>query len=592
MNPAPPEDRILLDQVRETVGAKNRLPSSTVAANLMAVGLLIAALYGQAPSTLLYGWSALLVAYQLLRVLITKAYWTTAPEHGTDLRRWARRLALLAVGSGCLWGITGLIFFAPASPMHQALLTVLLCAMAAGSIPANAMLLPGLVGSVVAILGMLIGRLVWIGDAEHLTMAAMLVVYLGFVLNWGRGLHRVLVGSLQRRHENADLVEKLRRQTDTALSAQRIAEEASLAKSKFLAAASHDLRQPMHALALFAGAMANEHRPGELRALSHHIGRSVEALEMLFNSLLDISKLDAGVMQPKIADVQLEELFRRLRNDLAPVALQKGLRLRVRPTRAILRTDGDLLEQILRNLVANAIRYTETGGVVVGCRRRGPDWRIDVADSGIGIAEEQHARIFDEFYQIGNPERDRTKGLGLGLAIVSRLARLLDVPLSLRSRVAHGTVFSLSVKPGIGAPRRRAEPHTDVRAFGPLRVLVIDDEPEIRLALESLLGAWGCTVLSAESQQQAAETMAAQDWMPDVALVDFRLREGATGIEVLDWLRAHVAANLPGIIITGDIGADRLQEVRMSGYPLLHKPVSPAKLRAVLARYAHAAEMA
>ncbi|HTY99815.1 MAG TPA: hybrid sensor histidine kinase/response regulator, partial [Rhodocyclaceae bacterium] len=504
------------------------------------------------------------------------------PADSAALHRWARRLSLLAIFSGGIWATAGLLFYAPGSSMQQALLAILLCGLAAGSIPANAMLMNGLLGSAAAILGVFIARLAWENDSGHWLMAAMLSVYLGFVLNWGRNLNRVLVQSLRARHRNEELIEQLRQQTEAARMAQHVAEEASVAKSKFLAAASHDLRQPMHALTLFSGALMNENRPAEMVSLAGHIVRSVEALEMLFNSLLDISKLDAGVTQPVLADFPLDAVFARLRNDFSRLAGDKRLRLHIRATAAVVRTDAQLLEQILRNLTANAVRYTETGGVVVGCRRRGDAWHIEVVDSGIGIALAEQGRIFDEFYQIGNQERDRKKGLGLGLAIVRRLTRLLGLSLSLRSRVGRGSVFSLTVPAGILVAKARAEVQ-DVRVdFDALRVLVVDDETDVRLALTLLLRGWGCDVLDAESHVQAVAAMEAHQWQPEFAIVDFRLRDGETGIAVLDWLREHFGTPLPGILITGDIAADRLQEVKSSGYRLLHKPVSPAKLRALL----------
>ncbi len=383
-------------------------------------------------------------------------------------------------------------------------------------------------------------------------------------------------------HTYEDLIGQLQQQTEAALKAQCVAEEANTAKSKFLAAASHDLRQPMHALTLFSGAMVNEKQPAELQSLSRHIVRSVEALEMLFNALLDISKLDAGVTQPEVTDFPVEQVFANLRNDFVQLATNKRLRLHVRASTAMVRTDPQLLEQILRNLLANAVRYTETGGVVVACRKREGGWRIDVVDTGIGIPEAEHCRIFEEFYQIGNQERDRTKGLGLGLAIVRRLAELLGLSISLRSRVGRGTVFSLTVPAGTARPQVRADTFTIGDSFDSLRVLIVDDEPDVRLALTLLLRGWGCDVLAAESHVEAVAAMESIQWQPEFAIVDFRLRAGKTGIAVLDWLRDHVGASLPGIIITGDIAADRLQEVKSSGYRVLHKPVSPAKLRALL----------
>ncbi|MBI4984958.1 MAG: response regulator [Rhodocyclales bacterium] len=575
-------DRILADQVREAIGDKNRAISSTVAANILASVLLVVAMHGKVPMTAILGWFLFQVSYQTLRLFVAKWYWHHQPGSRESVRRWAKILSALSIGSGCMWGLAGILFYLSDSTMHQALLAILLCGLTAGSIPANAMLMSGLLGSATAILGLFIVRLAWENDADHWLMVAMLTVYLGFVLNWGRGLNRVLVESLRRRHQNEDLLVQMRQQSEAALAAKHVAEDANTAKSKFLAAASHDLRQPMHALTLFSGALLNETRPAELKSLTHHIARSVEALEMLFNSLLDISRLDAGVTQPKTTNFLLENVFERLRNDFAHLAAEKNLRIHIRATDAVVRSDAQLLEQVLRNLLANAVRYTESGGIVVGCRKRKGAWRIDVADSGIGIPAAEHEKVFQEFYQIGNPERDRHKGLGLGLAIVRRLSVLLGLALSLRSRVGHGTVFTLQVPAGTVPTHLHREPTDAGIAFDALRVLIVDDEADVRLALGMLLRGWGCDVIEAESFAYAVAAMESAHWRPQFAIADLRLRNEQTGIVVLDWLRSRYDPNLPCIVITGDTAAEQLQEVASSGYRILHKPVAPAKLRALL----------
>ena len=575
-------DQVLADQVREAIGVGGKAVRSTVTANILASGLLVLIMRGQVAETMLFGWLGVQVVFQLLRVVIARRYLSTPPVTGAQQRRWARALSALSILSGGLWGSAGILFYLPDSAAHQALLAILLCGLAAGSIPANAMMLPGLLGSSTAIIGLFVARIAWEGGANNWLMAAMLSLYLAFVLNWGRGLHSVLIDSLRRRHENLALIGQLQQQTETALQALRIAEEANIAKSRFLAAASHDLRQPMHALSLLSGALLEEGRPNEMKALTRHIARSVEALEMLFNSLLDITKLDAGITQPKPLVFRLEDVFERLRNDFQQLAENKYLRLHIRPTTALGHTDAQLLEQILRNLLANAVRYTESGGIVVGCRKRGKTWRIDVVDTGIGIPASERERIYDEFYQIGNPERDRTKGLGLGLAIVRRLANLLDMPLTMRSRVGKGTVFSLTVPLGTGPIQAPTQTRLSGLDFDSLRVLIVDDEADVRLALALLLVGWGCDVLEAESLAQTRAEMAAAKWQPELAIVDLRLRQEESGIDLLDWLRAHVDPTLRGMIITGDIATERLADIKSSGYALLHKPVAPAKLRALM----------
>ena len=355
---------------------------------------------------------------------------------------------------------------------------------------------------------------------------------------------------------------------------------ANQAKTRFLAAASHDLRQPMHALALTVGELRETARAPELAALARRIDRSVAALEDLLDALLDISKLDAGAVAAEKQPFLLQSVLERLADELGPAAEEKGLRFRVVRTSLWTESDPTLLGRILLNLVVNAVRYTREGGVVVGCRRHGGDAEIVVADSGIGIAAADQVRIFEEFYQAGSPQRDRAMGLGLGLAIVDRAARLLGHAITVKSQVGRGSVFGVRVpivppRPGEPAP---AAPETGTQLAG-LRVLVVDDEPDVRAALDGLLQRWGCSVETAASGGAALSAGRAS---PDLVLCDLRLGEGGSGFDVLDRLKARWGTSLHGIIVTADASPERSADAHARGYPLLHKPVRPAKLRALV----------
>jgi signal transduction histidine kinase len=356
---------------------------------------------------------------------------------------------------------------------------------------------------------------------------------------------------------------------------------ANEAKTRFLAAASHDLRQPMHALALTVGELREAARAPELATLARRIERSVDALEDLLDALLDVSKLDAGVVQPERRAFPVQPLLERLADEFAPAAEAKGLRFRVAPTSLWTESDPTLLGRCLLNLVANAVRYTREGGVVVGCRRRRGEAEIVVADSGIGIAAADQARIFEEFYQAGSPQRDRAQGLGLGLAIVERVARLLGHAVVVKSQVGRGSTFGVRVP--IVAPRPDAEPApAGAGASAELqgvRVLVIEDEPDVRAALEGLLRRWGCSVAAAGS---GGEALAAGRESPDLVLCDLRLGNDENGFDVLDRLRARWGTSLHGIIVTADASPERIADAHAKGYPLLHKPIRPAKLRALV----------
>ena len=355
-------------------------------------------------------------------------------------------------------------------------------------------------------------------------------------------------------------------------------------KSHFLASASHDLRQPLHALNLFVAQLHAGSDPAEHERLVARIDAAVASMNELFESLLDMSKLEAGILDPHFAAFPLQRAFKRIETTFADVAGEKGLRLAVVQTSAWVRSDFVLLERILMNLVANAVHYTTQGGVVVGCRRRGDELRIDICDSGPGIPEEQQQRVFDEYYRLSDSEPDRRSGFGLGLAIVDRLGRMLGHRVELVSRVSRGSRFSLSVPLVVGqdaaaeAPAISALPDP---AHGKL-VLVIDDDALVLEGMGGILRSWGCKILTADSEEAALSTLAAGRQRPDLIISDYRLADGKTGIEAIGRLRDMLGAPIPAFLISGDTAPERLRDARRSGFHLLHKPVTAMRLRAVL----------
>jgi len=272
-----------------------------------------------------------------------------------------------------------------------------------------------------------------------------------------------------------------------------------------------------------------------------------------------------------------------MRVDYGPAAAEKGIRLAIAHTHAVAYSDPTLVERVLRNLIVNAIRYTHKGGVIVGCRPRGANYALEVWDSGVGIAPENLERIFEEFYQVGNPERDRRKGLGLGLAIIKRIEQLLDCDVRVSSRPGRGSVFRFTVRRGhLALPVTASSAGAASCGLRDKCVLVVDDEFAVREGMRALLTGWGCEVLAADSLADALQRIGEHARRPDMIIADYRLREGATGVDVIKELHAEFGRDIPALLITGDTGADRLRDVRESGYPQLHKPVPPAKLRDVL----------
>jgi signal transduction histidine kinase len=367
-------------------------------------------------------------------------------------------------------------------------------------------------------------------------------------------------------------------------------ELANTYKSRFLAAASHDLRQPLHALNLFVAQLRTESDTTERNRLVTRTDAAVNSMNELFDALLDMSRLDAGMLELDVTDFPVERLLRRLETTFAEAARAKGLRLSVVSSSAWIRSDFIRLERILLNLVSNAVRHTVKGGVVIGCRRRGERLRLEVWDSGIGIPEDQQKNIFGEFYRLESGKSDRGGGLGLGLAIVDRLGRLLDHPIEVTSIVGKGSRFSVSVpaasKRQEAAAETRVSPATSVDPVAGKRIVVIDDDALVLDGMCGVLRSWGCKVVGAESEAAALALLAELGEPPDLIISDYRLANGESGIEAIEGLRGELGAAIPAFLISGDTAPERLREAAASGYHLLHKPVPLMRLRAIVNRLA------
>jgi len=388
--------------------------------------------------------------------------------------------------------------------------------------------------------------------------------------------------------ENVRLFEALQART-------RELGEANRAKSRFIAAASHDLRQPLHALGLFVDRLHGRVKAAERSSIVKQIDAAVAAMDELFNELLDISKLDAGVLTPTISDFPIAHVLKRTESTFAATARKKGLSLRIVSNSAWVRSDSILLERILLNLVSNAVSYTASGGIVVGCRRRGGQLRIEVWDSGPGIPKDQHQNIFAEFHQLGGPQHERRSGLGLGLAIVDRLCRLLDHQIELTSALGKGSRFSVIV-PLVAAQALTAEPKPSVyAALGSISgklIVVIDDDVLVLDSMRGLLRSWGCDVVTAASAHAAMAGLAERGRTPDLIICDYRLSDGQNGIEAIEKLREAFKLSIPAFLISGDTAPELLREARESGYHLLHKPVRPRALRAMLGPFLNKHDLA
>jgi len=524
-------------------------------------------------------WWLYMATHTTVRLLVRRAYFKAAPPDA-DWRRWSRYFLIGAVVGGIGWGMGAWILLVPGQLGLEMVFVAVLFAVAYGTATAWGSYLPAFfaffwptflpVVSWFAIRG---GDLRWI-------IVVMFLLWIPTVASLARRFNATLVDALELRFKNDALVEDLTAQ-------KAIAEQASLAKSRFLASASHDLRQPVHALGMFVGALRGLKLPARARTLIDHVDASVGAMDGLFMSLLDISRLDAGVVEAAPVPIALQPLIARIGRDLAGEAAAKGLSLTFVPTTLAAVSDPVHLERILRNLIGNAVRYTPCGGVLVGARRVGPKdggqagVRLEVWDTGPGIAEADREAVFEEFYQLSNPDRDRTKGLGLGLPIVRRLVMILGHDLALQSRPGRGTVFRLTLERAEPPPERRRVPRTAGFDHAPAGVvLVVDDEAAIRIGMAELLSGWGHTVMAAADADEALGLARKTGQAPDLIVSDYRLR-GEDGIAVIRRLNAAFGET-PAILLTGDTAPERLREAEASGYPLLHKPVAHGRLRAAV----------
>ncbi len=366
-------------------------------------------------------------------------------------------------------------------------------------------------------------------------------------------------------------------------------ERTTAARSRFLASASHDLRQPFQAMRLFLDALSSQITDEKALSTAEMLGNAMTAGERLLNALLDISTLDAGTVAPDIQTVALDAMLGQLVEEFRPQGREKGLHLRARLRPGTAVTDPVLFGRIIRNLLSNAIRYTQRGGLLLAMRRRGDGWRVEVWDTGFGIPEEQLGAVFDEFHQLENPNRDPIRGLGLGLAIVRRLSDLLHTRVEVHSRVGRGTVFAVTVPAGTPEPAARPAAPAPAGAPAPsplagMRVLAVDDDSMVLTGLTMILESWGCTVAAAGDMREIFAVLDALPDPPEIILTDLRLPGTVSGFDVIDRVRRLYNRDIPAVVLSGETAQSALLEGQRRGCSFLHKPLHPGELRQVLER--------
>ncbi len=514
---------------------------------------------------------ALVIVVSVLRALAYKWYFT-ANNRDFQSRKWHYLAVGLSLVSGIVWGSAAVFLYPPNNPDYLVFLSVLMALVPLAPIAALAVYMPAFyayyapcISPYIAILAMQGG---WPEKMTALLLMAMSVVMIKFAVEHNRALRE----TIRLRLKLLDKTKALERESQI--------------KTNFLAAASHDLRQPAHALGLFIDSLPPHVHDAPGKHMLSNMRIAFQGLQGMLDEMLDISRLDAKLVTANKHHFQLAILLKRLATEYREQAERKGIELRCRAQQVTIYSDPALLERIIRNLLSNAVRYTKNGGILITCRRRKNTALIQVYDTGIGIAKHRQKDIFLEFTQINNPGRTHGQGLGLGLAIAERLARLLGHQITLRSEEGRGSVFSIYVD----APAASFSAGQPLPAPLPMRhdslhvksILLIDDDIAICESVSALLGQLGCKVVYASSPEAGLERANKLGVLPELLMLDYRLGDGRTAQDAITILHQALAKPIPTIIITGDTDPQRIKEAHAAGLLLLHKPLSSQRLIACI----------
>jgi signal transduction histidine kinase/CheY-like chemotaxis protein len=567
------------EQIRVTYA---QLPAAVLPPIIAAV-VMAYIMQGYIPQLTLFSWvAAVSISYLCGPLLLYWLFKRRKNEKYID-DGWGKKFVTLTVITVGCWGSAGIFLYVPESNIHQLLLTSVLAAAAAAVMATTAAYRPAFyVGVSLLMLPVLFSLLIE-NDLYHYILSSLLVTYLFMLGYLHKNFHLSFIKNLQLQFTNRFLSEELQ---NNILQL----EQASLAKSRFLAAASHDLRQPLHAQSLFVAELEAHINDGKLLEVLGYLKHSISEMRDLLNSLLDISKFDASAITPFLQCLKIQDILTELDNEYSCQFLEKNLVLQVCECSKTVRSDAVLLKRVLGNLLSNALRYTSIGSVRVNCTPNDDILDIQIIDTGCGIPEESQRDIFQEFYQLENPERDREKGLGLGLAIVERITALLGHPVKLKSDPGNGSVFSVSVPLALSADIQATKKPPDLQAtlniISDSTILIIDDVQSVRKAMQGLLTQWGCYPIAVSSIDEAKTLLNSKECSPDLLLVDYRLGGNETGIEAISILRKILGWPVPAVLISGDTDPESLKKVQNSGFQLLHKPVEIHQLRHVVCELA------
>ena len=577
------DDQILKDKLDILSGNYNAIAY----ANIVVSSLTTFVLFDDVSSALLLPWCAFIIILTVIRILLRNQYYRHAKSAFIDVHYWSATYTTISAISGLAWGIGAWFFITESQPHLTAFIAVAWIGMAAGTIGSQGVHLPGFLAFALPLMLSLSTRITMIDGTSYTVLGFFAFSLTGGLVSFARANQQSVQESLKLRYQNRFLLNQLEKNNQELQAQVKQVELANQKKSKFLAAASHDLRQPLQSITLFSEALKhNAHQSDDQHTLAK-MCQSIEALNALFNRLLDVSRLDAGDVTRIIQPVSLNTLFEKLIQNFSVNCQQQNIELKTVATNAWVMTDPDLLFRCLSNLVHNAIQHSHGSKILIGVRRFGKKKVIVVADNGCGISSAEQAHIFEEFYQLHNPERDRNKGLGLGLAIVERTLKLLEHPLTLISKEKIGTRFNIELPAATAQIAPQPIQATTAKLhFNRQKVLVIDDEQDIRDAMTILLTQWNLEVRTVADKPSLLKLIDTE-YTPDVVISDYRLPDKVTGSELIQALNQARQIKIPAMLITGDTDPSRIAEARSTGLVLLHKPIQPAKLRIAMAHLLH-----
>jgi signal transduction histidine kinase len=573
--PAPADARIDAELYRSAYAADRRGALAGIVAAVFAAS----ALRHRGESASVWIWVGAYVVLALSRVMLLARVGIGTGHTDRRARTLRNTWLVLLTVSAAIWGAGPPLFLAQ-DLATSGLLTGIWLAAAGLAAPLVAAVRPAIYLWLLPALAPLLFALALYGSGEAFVLATLGSIFLLLLLRLVLEQNDALRAGLAARFQNEDLVEQLRAQVEVTARANQ-------EKTRFLASAVHDLRQPLHALGLFCAALDRRLEDIPERPLIKNMMSSIEALETSFGAMLDISRLDAGIVKAEPQSFPVRDLFRRLYQQFGGDAEARDISLRFRAARRVVLSDPQLLERVLANLVQNALRYTRRGGVLVAARRRGAAVALEVWDTGVGIPAEKLGLVFEEFYQIDNPERDRSRGLGMGLAIVRRLCNLLGHSLEVHSKPGQGSTFRVVVP--AGSPHDPAQPSLEAETRPPrtdvhVTLLLIDDERAIREATRELLVPLQVEVLIAATIAEAVELAQRATHPIDVILSDWRLRGSETGVDAVRAVRKICGEATPAVLVTGDTTTEVLTLAHENGLVVLHKPLQPRELLRLIRR--------